>query len=440
MVPELASWMRRLLPVHPAAAAPEWTAARSEVRQLLGPGPEGWLAGLAQVSAELVSRREPGFALTVDRLVPWLAWLDARMLLALCGVRQAVLVDGLDEEFVTELVHRGIRFDQTLRMIHLHQGQFTLTLYNALRTVAPIAEQVDTMAAVEQALYQLLDEFTVALHKAYSDSLEAWTATGEAARAALVRKVMNGTVHPGEIERRTGYRLDANHVALVAFSPTSEPKKLTVAALGILRAVGARSTLHALLAPNLLWAWGTIDAATTAVSHPVGGCSGCTVALGMPGVGISGFLDSHREAEAVHSLDSLVEWHNLGRSFAYDDLGMVAEMAARPQRLKRFIAGHLGPLAHEGAYAAELRTTLLAYLETNRSLTEAAGRLHVAKNTVAYRLRRAEETLGHSLVGDQAALQCALLAIDLLGPGFIADPQGHPTAQHQMSPAPEGVA
>jgi hypothetical protein len=383
---------------------------------------------LAHTSSEFVGRRDPDFTLARDRVLLWLEWLDAKTLLALCGFRPSVQVDGEDEQFITELVQRGITFDQLLRMIHLHQGQFTLALYDSLRTVAPVAEQAEAMAAVEHAIYRLLDEFSSALAKTHSDALAAWTATGEATRAAVVRGLVNGTVDPIDFQRRTGYRLDRNHVALIAFSPTSEPKKLTAAALGTLRAAGCRTTVHALLAPNLLWAWGTLEGTVKTISHPAPPCPGCTVTMGMPGEGIRGFLASHHEAEAVHSLDSLVEWQNLGRSLAYNDLGMIAEMAARPERLRRFIVGQLGPLALEGAYAAELRATLLAYLETNRSTTEAAVRLHVAKNTVTYRLRRAEELLGHDFTADQVPLQCALSAIDVLGPGFISS---HEDQQHQ---------
>jgi PucR family transcriptional regulator, purine catabolism regulatory protein len=58
----------------------------------------------------------------------------------------------------------------------------------------------------------------------------------------------------------------------------------------------------------------------------------------------------------------------------------------------------LGPLVR---YDAEQQTTLVAslrcYLENDRSLRDAADRLFIHANTLAYRLRRIEELTGRRL-------------------------------------------
>jgi hypothetical protein len=249
----------------------------------------------------------------------------------------------------------------------------------------------------------------------HAKAMTSRRAMRDAARLEYIRAAVHGAVEESEFERHTGYRLDRNHVALIASSPTSEPKKLISAALGALRAVGSTATVHALLAPNLLWAWGTLGTSVKNVSNPPPGCSGCTVVFGMPGAGIAGFRASYREAETVQSLVSLVEWRNLGKGLAYGDIGMIAEMAARPEHLYRFIRGQLGPLAAGSTYEADLRATVLAYLDANRSTTEAAARLHVAKNTVTYRMKRAEEILGRDLSRNQTELQNALRTVQILG-------------------------
>lgn len=413
MIPGLAQWVRGF-GASTSASTLVSARARSELLTMLGAGPEGWLADLAEQSSKDLGGREPGFMLAQSQLRPWLEWLDVRSLLALCGLHPAIRVDAEDASLATEVVHRGTSLDQVLRMLHLHQGHFTRALYDVLRVV-PVEVRSETMAAVEGAIFDLWDEFGARLADGYAEALGSWKASGEAARVGYVRGLLSGSVEPADFERHTGYRLDRNHVALIAFSPTSSPKKLTAAALSTLRAVGCTTTVHALLAPNLLWAWGSVSPSVRTVSQPPPGCSGCTVAVGMPGEGLSGFQASFREAEAIQSLVSLVEWRNLGRSLAYGDIGMITEMAARPERLWRFVVSQLGSLARSGSYEADLRATVLAYLEANRSTTLAAHRLHIAKNTVSYRMKRAEEMLGRDISRSQVALQNALLTVDVLG-------------------------
>ncbi len=75
---------------------------------------------------------------------------------------------------------------------------------------------------------------------------------------------------------------------------------------------------------------------------------------------------------------------------------------------KTFVTRELGPLAQQSRAASDLRQTLAAYLDTERSLIRAAERLHVARNTVAYRVRKAEDLLHRDLHDRTTELQCAL--------------------------------
>jgi DNA-binding PucR family transcriptional regulator len=53
-------------------------------------------------------------------------------------------------------------------------------------------------------------------------------------------------------------------------------------------------------------------------------------------------------------------------------------------------------------------------LEANGSYVEAAARMHVHKNTVLYRVRKAEELLGRPVTDGRLAIEVALLACDQL--------------------------
>jgi DNA-binding PucR family transcriptional regulator len=68
----------------------------------------------------------------------------------------------------------------------------------------------------------------------------------------------------------------------------------------------------------------------------------------------------------------------------------------------------LGPLAVPGPKTAEIRETLRLYLAHGRSRALAAEELFVAPNTVAYRVKRAEELMGRPLPQDHLPVRLAL--------------------------------
>jgi hypothetical protein len=71
-------------------------------------------------------------------------------------------------------------------------------------------------------------------------------------------------------------------------------------------------------------------------------------------------------------------------------------------------------LARKDESMARLRETLQVLLEANGSYTEAAARMHVHKNTVLHRVRKAEELLSRPVTDGRLAIEVALLAWDQL--------------------------
>jgi DNA-binding PucR family transcriptional regulator len=67
-----------------------------------------------------------------------------------------------------------------------------------------------------------------------------------------------------------------------------------------------------------------------------------------------------------------------------------------------------------------LRETLFLYLEHERSVTTVATVLHVARGTDAYRVRKAEELLGHDVGRRRFDLHAALLLAHTLGDVVLA--------------------
>jgi DNA-binding PucR family transcriptional regulator len=75
---------------------------------------------------------------------------------------------------------------------------------------------------------------------------------------------------------------------------------------------------------------------------------------------------------------------------------------------RRFVAAELGPLGAGDDATRRLSSTLRVFLEEGASYVRAARRLGVHENTVTYRVRRAEEILGHRVRERQLELRAAL--------------------------------
>ena len=88
-------------------------------------------------------------------------------------------------------------------------------------------------------------------------------------------------------------------------------------------------------------------------------------------------------------------------------LGFLCSDLARDREWMREV---LGPLAVDDEAHGRLRASVGAFLETGGSLSAAADRLGCHKNTVQYRIRRAEEMLGHSTRERRVDLELALQA------------------------------
>ena len=99
----------------------------------------------------------------------------------------------------------------------------------------------------------------------------------------------------------------------------------------------------------------------------------------------------------------------------YLDISLCALATADVDHARAFVARELGALAACDDTTRRLAATVRTYLDQNGSRGRAARRLNVHENTVAYRLRQAEEILGRSVDKRTLELRVALAVVDLVG-------------------------
>jgi DNA-binding PucR family transcriptional regulator len=98
----------------------------------------------------------------------------------------------------------------------------------------------------------------------------------------------------------------------------------------------------------------------------------------------------------------------------YGDVALTGLLTHDVPEARRFTQRELGALGAETDAARRIAATLRVFLEEGSSFVRAARRLGVHENTVAYRVRRAGELLGHPVEDRQLELRVALMLADVL--------------------------
>jgi DNA-binding PucR family transcriptional regulator len=100
---------------------------------------------------------------------------------------------------------------------------------------------------------------------------------------------------------------------------------------------------------------------------------------------------------------------------SFGEVAPLALMSGSIELMRAWVIETLGSLADDDDNNARLRDTLRVFLQENGSYKAAAERLILHKNTVQYRVRKAEESLGRPIGEDRLHVELALLASDWLG-------------------------
>lgn len=103
----------------------------------------------------------------------------------------------------------------------------------------------------------------------------------------------------------------------------------------------------------------------------------------------------------------------------YAEVAGIGFLCRDIERAREWVGEALGPLATDDDQHGRLRDTLAAFLDTGGSYTATAQRLGCHKNTVQYRVRKAEAQLGHAARERRLDLELALLACRWLGPTVL---------------------
>lgn len=261
-----------------------------------------------------------------------------------------------------------------------------------------------------------LEVFSGLAHRSgehYAQESARWHSSELAVRDEIVRLLLAGGDAEGleELSRQLSYTVfGREHLGVMLWrepNSTATAHSLARVANAWLTQCGAQQVLVVPQGRSLVWAWGSRRGRWE--SHRSGDDAlpeGVRLTFGSVGSGLTGFRRSHDDARRALELASSHRSLD-GPVLGYRDVELLGLLLEAPDLSERFAVEELGPLASRDGRTAELRRTVRLYLES-RSPQHVAQQLHVARNTVGYRLRQAEGLRGRPLNERATALACAL--------------------------------
>lgn len=339
-------------------------------------------------------------------------------------------------EYARRLAQRGVPVNALVRAYRLGLDSGLKWLLSELRAQEHDADVLSAAALhIVSVASAYIDRVTERVVNVYTEERETWVRSRNATRATRVRELLAGDrVDVDGLERAVGYRLRRRHLAAVLWTDdtghdTDPLIDLERAAAALAKRLDCRG--EPLVVPcdeRSVWAWlpiaasgepvPTQDVATEVESLP----RPIHAAFGSPGHGVAGFCHTHRQAMQAQTVAQASAITAPSATF-FGDVGPVALMCADLDATRSWVSDILGPLAIDDEPYARLRETLRVFLASECSYLAAAEELGMHKNSVQYRLRKAEELRGQSLREDRLNLELALNVCHWLR-GSVLSPPG----------------
>jgi hypothetical protein len=335
------------------------------------------------------------------------------------------------EEYARRLAQRGVPASALLRAYRIGAARFQDWCLEELGRGTDNASIVSAaglrIAAITSAY---IDKVSEELLSAYEAEREGWLRNLGVARTARVQALLRGErVDVDSSETILGYRLRQYHVGLVCWSDHTAPGD---GALARLEQATAELAHQAGVAgrPVFLprdessaWAWLPLGARDDFPAGPAslpapGVAAGIRFALGVPGSGVPGFRRTHEQALGAYAV-ALAAAGPGQPVTSFADVAPLALMSGSTGLIRAWVTETLGALADDDAHHALLRATLRVFLQESGSFVAAAERLTLHKNTVRYRIGKAEESLGRPVGEDRLQVELALLAAQWLGSAVL---------------------
>jgi PucR C-terminal helix-turn-helix domain/GGDEF-like domain len=343
----------------------------------------------------------------------------------------AVRAPAASLEYARRRAQRGTPLTALLRAYRLGHTVFSEWAFKELARQAPDAQLLTAVTmSMAKIVAGYVDQTSEEIVAAYTQERENWLRNRSAVRAARIRDLLSGQrINAAATEATLGYRLRQYHVGVVCWAGDEANAVDNITRLE--RAIGHIAAETAcggdpVFVPRdeaSAWAWlplGIRDRfdATAASTADLDG--DLHVAFGDAVKGTTGFRLTHQQAIAAQAV--ALAQGTPPRVVTYREVAPVAMMLGSEDLLRAWVLSTLAGLATDDEHHARLRDTLLVFLDTAGSYKTTAERLVLHKNTVQYRIRKAEESLGRPVGTNRHDIELALQACRWLGSSVLQPP------------------
>ena len=328
------------------------------------------------------------------------------------------------EEYARRLAQRGVPVAALLRAYRIGSARFEDWCLQELGRRSDDAAVISAAGLhIARILAAYIDQVSEELVSAYESEKENWLRNQSMARAARVRALLKGEqADVSSSEAVLGYRLRQHHLGVVTWITEASAGG---DALGLLERATAEMAAEShcdgrpMFIPQdefCAWAWiplgGRRDIDLPTMSSTGG--DRIRFAFGEPAPGLAGFRRTHQQALNAQAV-ALAAGPSGQIVTSFGEVAPLALMSGSIELLRAWVIQTLGALAGDDDQNARLRDTLRIFLQENGSYKSTAERLLLHKNTVQYRVRKAEESLRHPISQDRLHVELALLASHWLG-------------------------
>jgi PucR C-terminal helix-turn-helix domain/GGDEF-like domain len=333
------------------------------------------------------------------------------------------------EEYARRLAQRGVPLAALLRAYRIGAARVQDCCLKEL------SQKTDDAAIISDAglhiagmMASYIDKVCEELVCAFEQEKESWLRNLSVTRAARVRALLrNEPVDVASSECVLGYQLRQYHLGVVAWITgpvsVSDTVGLLEQATGQV-AAEAHCEARPMFVPqdeSSAWAWLPLGVRRDVTARGDGARAAggaLRFAFGTPAHGVSGFRRTHQQALCAQSV-ALAAGPSGQPATRFDEVAPVALMSGSIPLVRAWVTETLGALADDDEHNARLRDTLRVFLKENGSYKATAERLMLHKNTVQYRVRKAEEGMGRPVGADRLHVELALMASRWLGAAVL---------------------
>jgi DNA-binding PucR family transcriptional regulator len=328
-------------------------------------------------------------------------------------------------DYAREFVRRGLPVDSLLRAYHIgHATFFRRWATEAREIVTDPHELTEAVELGANWTFDYVEKLSRGLVQRYGEERERWVRSAAAVRSQVIDALLAG--EPVDAERassRLGYELSRNHLAFAIWTDAPHGRgdvalaMVERAAVQLVSSLGMNAPLLVPRARLCLAGWigSRGDDHLVDLEHAhidVRAFPTVLAAFGSSGVGVAGFVRSHREAFQARRIAQLTQ-QRAGTVTHYDTVALAALASSDVGEAREFVRAELGRLLGDDDQSVRLNATLRVYLEENMSPSRASRRLGVHENTITNRIRAAQELLPHPIEQRTCELQVALRLIRL---------------------------